>query len=82
MRLRTELKLNGNCEDSLWALLNIYLLCVDCLLSGSRGSGSNTLSMEVKTDRSCRLLALRGLLNKMPPINFTILKYIFHHFVR
>lgn len=57
---------------------------VSLLPSGSRGGsgGSNTLSMEVKTDRSCRLLALRGLLNKMPPINFTILKFIFHHFVR
>ncbi|XP_059615373.1 rho GTPase-activating protein 190 isoform X5 [Phlebotomus argentipes] len=51
-------------------------------IAGSRGMASNTLSMEVKTDRSCRLLALRGLLNKMPSINFTILKYIFQHFVR
>uniref|UniRef100_A0A7G3AVT8 Putative rho gtpase-activating protein 5 n=1 Tax=Lutzomyia longipalpis TaxID=7200 RepID=A0A7G3AVT8_LUTLO len=51
-------------------------------IAGSRGMASNTLSMEVKTDRSCRLLALRGLLNKMPAINFAILKYIFQHFVR
>ncbi|XP_055713098.1 rho GTPase-activating protein 190 isoform X4 [Phlebotomus papatasi] len=51
-------------------------------IAGSRGMASNTLSMEVKTDRSCRLLALRGLLNKMPSINFAILKYIFQHFVR
>jgi glucocorticoid receptor DNA-binding factor 1 len=42
----------------------------------------NPMSMEVKTDRSCRLLALRGLLNKLPPINFAILKFIFQHFVR
>lgn len=52
------------------------------VIQGSRGIAANALSMEVKTDRSCRLLALRALLNKMPPINFAILKYIFHHFVR
>lgn len=49
---------------------------------GSRGMSSAKLSMEVKTDRSCRLIALRSLLNKLPPINFSILKFIFQHFVR
>lgn len=48
----------------------------------SRGAPSSQLNMEVKTDRSSRLLALRGLLNKLPPVNFQILKYIFQHFVR
>ncbi|XP_055303732.1 rho GTPase-activating protein 190 isoform X28 [Sitodiplosis mosellana] len=48
----------------------------------SRNGAPSNLNMEVKTDRSCRLLALRGLLNKLPPINFSILKYIFQHFVR
>ncbi|XP_075218370.1 rho GTPase-activating protein 190 isoform X2 [Lycorma delicatula] len=38
--------------------------------------------ISVKGDRSCRLLALRGLLKKLPPINFEILKFVFHHFVR
>lgn len=51
-------------------------------ISSSRGLPSTTLNMEVKTDRSCRLLALRSLLNKLPPYNFSILKYIFQHFVR
>ncbi|XP_055390265.1 rho GTPase-activating protein 190 isoform X3 [Condylostylus longicornis] len=51
-------------------------------IAGSRGVPSTKLSMEVKTDRSCRLIALRALLNKLPPLNFTILKYIFQHFVR
>lgn len=52
---------------------------------GARGmsvTSTNALNMEVKTDRSCRLLALRTLLNKLPPPNFEILKYIFQHFVR
>lgn len=48
----------------------------------SRGAPSSQLNMEVKTDRSSRLLALRGLLNKLAPVNFQILKYIFQHFVR
>ncbi|XP_037919567.1 rho GTPase-activating protein 190 isoform X4 [Hermetia illucens] len=51
-------------------------------IAGSRGMSSAKLSMEVKTDRSCRLIALRSLLNKLPPINFSILKFIFQHFVR
>lgn len=48
----------------------------------SRNGAPSNLNMEVKTDRSCRLLALRSLLNKLPPMNFSILKYIFQHFVR
>lgn len=52
-------------------------------IAGSRGalSCANPMNMEVKADRSCRLLALRGLLNKLPPANFNILKFIFQHFV-
>ncbi|XP_022207896.1 rho GTPase-activating protein 190 isoform X1 [Nilaparvata lugens] len=38
--------------------------------------------ISVKGDRSCRLLALRGLLKKLPLVNFEVLKFIFHHFVR
>lgn len=53
-------------------------------IAGSRGglASANPMNMEVKADRSCRLLALRGLLNKLPPSNFAILKFIFQHFVR
>lgn len=52
-------------------------------IAGSRGGlASNHMNMEVKADRSSRLLALRGLLNKLPPSNFAILKFIFQHFVR
>lgn len=53
-------------------------------IAGSRGglASANPMNMEVKADRSCRLLALRGLLNKLPPSNFHILKFIFQHFVR
>lgn len=53
-------------------------------IAGSRGglASANPMNMEVKADRSCRLLALRGLLNKLPPSNFSILKFIFQHFVR
>lgn len=53
-------------------------------IAGSRGglSVANPMNMEVKADRSCRLLALRGLLNKLPPANFCILKFIFQHFVQ
>ncbi|CAH1109193.1 unnamed protein product [Psylliodes chrysocephalus] len=39
-------------------------------------------NLEVKNDRSCRLLALRSMLDKLPPINFQILKFIFQHFVK
>ncbi|XP_055914646.1 rho GTPase-activating protein 190 isoform X10 [Eupeodes corollae] len=49
---------------------------------GSRNMSSAKLSMEVKTDRSCRLISLRNLLNKLPVVNFAILKFIFQHFVR
>lgn len=52
-------------------------------IAGSRGlTPANPMNMEVKTDRSCRLLSLRSLLNKLPPPNFAILKFIFQHFVR
>lgn len=53
-------------------------------IAGSRGglASANPMNMEVKADRSCRLLALRGLLNKLPPSNFAILKFTFQHFVR
>lgn len=53
-------------------------------IAGSRGgiASSNPMNMEVKADRSCRLLALRSLLNKLPPQSFAILKFIFQHFVR
>lgn len=52
-------------------------------IAGSRSLNvANPMNMEVKTDRSCRLLALRGLLNKLPPTNFNILKFIFEHFVQ
>lgn len=53
-------------------------------IAGSRGGlvSANPMNMEVKTDRSCRLMALRTLLNKLPPANFAILKFIFQHFVR
>ncbi|KAL5277723.1 RhoGAPp190 family protein [Megaselia abdita] len=50
-------------------------------IAGSR-MGSGKATMEIKTDRSCRLIALRALLNKLPVLNFEILKYIFQHFVR
>lgn len=43
---------------------------------------SSALSIEVKTDRSCRLIALRSLLGKLPASNFAILSFIFQHFVR
>ncbi|XP_071440115.1 rho GTPase-activating protein 190 isoform X6 [Hetaerina americana] len=39
-------------------------------------------SYPVKTDRSCRLLALRGLLKKLPRVHFEVLKFIFQHFVK
>ncbi|XP_054279717.1 rho GTPase-activating protein 190 isoform X3 [Macrosteles quadrilineatus] len=38
--------------------------------------------LSVKGDKSCRLLALRSLLKKLPPVNFEVLKFVFHHFVR
>ncbi|KAL9878907.1 rho GTPase-activating protein 190 isoform 2-T9 [Glossina fuscipes fuscipes] len=50
-------------------------------IAGSRNVGVSKMNVEVKTDRSCRLIALKTLLQKLPPINFAILKYIFQHFV-
>ncbi|KAL1491496.1 hypothetical protein ABEB36_012085 [Hypothenemus hampei] len=43
---------------------------------------TTTGNMEVKADRSCRLLALRQMLDKLPAVNFAILKFMFQHFVR
>ncbi|CAH0558065.1 unnamed protein product [Brassicogethes aeneus] len=43
---------------------------------------TTTGNMEVKTDRSCRLLALRSMLDKLPAVNFSVLKFIFQHFVK
>lgn len=51
-------------------------------IAGARSSATSSLSMEVKTDKSCLLIALRNLLSKLPPANFAILKFIFQHFVR
>lgn len=38
--------------------------------------------ISIRGDRSCRLLALRALLKKLPPANFEVLKFVFHHLVR
>nr|CAD7445552.1 unnamed protein product [Timema bartmani] len=38
--------------------------------------------LKIITDRSCRLLALRGLLKKLPVVNFDVLKFVFQHFVK
>lgn len=53
-------------------------------VAGTRLKPMSTTSgnLEVKTDRSCRLLALRSMLDKLPPVNFQVLKFIFQHFVR
>ncbi|KAG6799126.1 rho GTPase-activating protein [Apis mellifera caucasica] len=52
-------------------------------ISGARGiskpMSATCMNME---DRSCRLLALRLMLNKLKPVNFDVLKFIFHHFVK
>ncbi|XP_076668490.1 rho GTPase-activating protein 190 isoform X2 [Andrena cerasifolii] len=52
-------------------------------ISGARGiskpMSATCMNME---DRSCRLLALRFMLNKLNPVNFDVLKFIFHHFVK
>lgn len=52
------------------------------LFTGTRGIKPLSASLEVKTDRSCRLLALRTMLTKLPQSNFQVLKFIFQHFVR
>ncbi|XP_065581201.1 rho GTPase-activating protein 190-like [Artemia franciscana] len=36
----------------------------------------------LKSDRSCRLVAIRSLLQKFSPITFGVLKFIFQHLVR
>ncbi|XP_044740901.1 rho GTPase-activating protein 190 isoform X2 [Chrysoperla carnea] len=51
-------------------------------IAGTRGIKPLSASLEVKTDRSCRLLALRTMLTKLPQSNFQVLKFIFQHFVR
>lgn len=85
--LMTELEeIACECQQNIYPTRGILcnhdiVLRVACITSRS-GAPSSTLNMEVKTDRSCRLLALRSLLNKLPAINFSILKYIFAHFVR
>jgi glucocorticoid receptor DNA-binding factor 1 len=43
---------------------------------------TTTGNVEVKTDRSCRLLALRSMLEKLPKVNFQVLKFVFQHFVK
>ncbi|XP_076751830.1 rho GTPase-activating protein 190 isoform X3 [Xylocopa sonorina] len=52
-------------------------------ISGARGiskpMSATCMNME---DRSCRLLALRLMLKKLNPVNFDVLKFIFHHFVK
>ncbi|XP_015111308.1 rho GTPase-activating protein 190 isoform X4 [Diachasma alloeum] len=52
-------------------------------ISGARGiskpMSATCMNME---DRSCRLLALRLMLNKLNPVNFDVLKFIFQHFVK
>lgn len=58
-------------------------VCMNEFVLGSRGVvGSTKVNVEMKTDRSCRLIALKTLLQKLPPTNFAILKYIFQHFVQ
>lgn len=54
-------------------------------ISGARGMmmiEQANLNVDVKGDRSCRLLALRSLLKKAPRDSFEILKFIFQHFVK
>lgn len=53
-------------------------------IAGSRikTMATTTGNIEVKTDRSCRLLALRSMLDKLPIVNFEVLKFIFQHFVK
>ncbi|KAI4504260.1 hypothetical protein M0802_000731 [Mischocyttarus mexicanus] len=52
-------------------------------ISGARGiskpMSATCMNME---DRSGRLLALRLMLNKLNPVNFDVLKFIFQHFVK
>ncbi|XP_025993656.1 rho GTPase-activating protein 190 isoform X3 [Solenopsis invicta] len=52
-------------------------------ISGARGiskpMSATCMNME---DRSGRLLALRLMLNKLNPVNFDVLKFVFQHFVK
>ncbi|XP_017768448.1 PREDICTED: rho GTPase-activating protein 190 isoform X5 [Nicrophorus vespilloides] len=43
---------------------------------------TTTSNIEVKTDKSCRLIALRKMLGKLDPVNFQVLKFVFQHFVK
>lgn len=74
------IKLNWTVLHPLIVVIIIFVIII--LISGSRGIGSTKMNVEVKTDRSCRLMALKTLLEKLPPVNFEILKYIFQHFVQ
>ncbi|XP_076178703.1 rho GTPase-activating protein 190 isoform X4 [Ptiloglossa arizonensis] len=56
-------------------------------ISGARGinkpMSATCINVEgFISDRSCRLLALRLMLNKLNPVNFDVLKFIFQHFVK
>lgn len=51
-------------------------------IAGTRSTQASSMNIEVKTDKSCRLISLRNLLSKLPPANFAVLKFIFQHFVR
>lgn len=65
--------------------LNIFLFkykIVSGLGTRLKPMATTTGNLEVKTDRSCRLLALRSMLDKLPSVNFEVLKFIFQHFVR
>ena len=66
-------------------IILILIWCVHVLIFlGTRMKPmvTTTGNIEVKTDKSCRLLALRSMLDKLPPINFQVLKFIFQHFVK
>ncbi|KAG8244308.1 hypothetical protein J6590_026147 [Homalodisca vitripennis] len=43
---------------------------------------SDLEALSVKSDKNCRPVELRSLLKKLPPVNFEVLKFVFHHFVR
>ncbi|XP_076178704.1 rho GTPase-activating protein 190 isoform X5 [Ptiloglossa arizonensis] len=52
-------------------------------ISGARGINKPMSATCINVeDRSCRLLALRLMLNKLNPVNFDVLKFIFQHFVK
>jgi capsule polysaccharide export protein KpsC/LpsZ len=67
--------------NELWSL---YIVNVYFKVPGTRikPMATTTGNVEVKTDRSCRLLALRSMLEKLPKVNFQVLKFVFQHFVK